>query len=605
MSTSATTEIVYEESDLKGQKSSLVVLVARQSDKWPGPDVYSACTTTIKRLRAVLLDPRYGFTKPGPTASSENDLVSSALSPLPTEKDDTPEPEERNKDPEIADPQPYPSRWMKLFIEDTRRKSTAKISQELCLVVVDTEDCAPGEWRAEIRDLLVELQESNSAITGSVRLSFQDPEQPEYWMPFVKVTDDALLEEAETFLEVILILSTNHLKILVEHAEDTYFHAPPQHLPVPGSSIAPLRDTFDVNDPEAKPLEHARSRAANRPRGSQTDSDADAEWLTEQLKNTLGYEDFKNNQRKVQSNPGVATSWNFIANFSAAYFKQVSHVQVKISVLFYLKVLMNVQGRKRIQKKSIGKALGLGSTALAEAENAARILKSYGEDGSNPAQTVIDRFAMIEETPGGARCLYPFLVNSIPGALLSCIANTVTYRRGTQMKVRDSLIPHAAAVPPLIRKDPQGCHRHRPRSRLNPSVHRVSSKGRSPAAGVADHSAGGASMDAHNCGGVARGESGVMHVERGSREEAARSHKRVCLRRHASAEASAGQPAILWPTHRSAAMQSSSRTEPSSTLRGVMKRAPLVRRHLRTRKQGCSGAVDEALSRAERSMRQA
>jgi hypothetical protein len=36
-------------------------------------------------------------------------------------------------------------------------------------------------------------------------------------MPFVKVTDDALLEEARTSPEFVLIPSNNRLEILVEH----------------------------------------------------------------------------------------------------------------------------------------------------------------------------------------------------------------------------------------------------------------------------------------------------------------------------------------------------------------------------------------------------
>ena len=52
----------------------------------------------------------------------------------------------------------------------------------------------------------------------------------------------------------------------------------------------------------------------------------------------------------------------------------------------------------------------MGSTALAEAENATRILKHYGENGTDPAQAVIDRVHLKEDKPQGARVLYPFLV---------------------------------------------------------------------------------------------------------------------------------------------------------------------------------------------------
>jgi hypothetical protein len=55
-----------------------------------------------------------------------------------------------------------------------------------------------------------------------------------------------------------------------------------------------------------------------------------------------------------------------------------------------------VGGRRttKIKKKSIQDAHGIGSTSLAEAENAARILKRYGEGGTDPAQAVINHVCM-------------------------------------------------------------------------------------------------------------------------------------------------------------------------------------------------------------------
>lgn len=55
--------------------------------------------------------------------------------------------------------------------------------------------------------------------------------------------------------------------------------------------------------------------------------------------------------------------------------------------------------------------MGLKSTAFTEAENAVWFLRRYGEGGSNPTQAVIDRIALNEDKPKGAKALYPFLVN--------------------------------------------------------------------------------------------------------------------------------------------------------------------------------------------------
>ncbi|KAJ7683092.1 hypothetical protein B0H17DRAFT_1137953 [Mycena rosella] len=357
ISASDSAEIPYKESELKGKpKAFLVGLVARQSDRWPGPDS------------------KYGFTKPAtpPVPSNqsapepETNEVPAAIAAIPS--------------PNVEMPgtpfEPTPPRRIKLYIEDRRGVSTLKT---LHLAVI-YEDCGPDHWQAELHNLLVELQDSNSALTGPVKISCRDPEDPDYWMPFVKVADNVLLEEAETSPEFILIPNTNRLEILVEHAQDA-------RLPRTFTSTE-SHATFDINDPETKPLEVARSRSAKKI------NDQDAEWLKEPLKITPGYQEFKANQHKVQTNPGVVVSWLFIANFSNTHVGQFSRVK----------------RRKKIQKKSIYKALLLGATALSEVEKAGRILHRYGEGGTSPAQAVINRIQLVEDPPSGARILYNFLV---------------------------------------------------------------------------------------------------------------------------------------------------------------------------------------------------
>ncbi|KAJ7435440.1 hypothetical protein B0H11DRAFT_2367371, partial [Mycena galericulata] len=386
-----TSEVPYNKPELKAlKKASLVSLVARQAEKWPGPDVYTAKSTSVPRLRAVLLDPRYGFTKSVAISSAESRSVSpltpsdegtlpftpyfgilTRYSPL----DVTPPPNQDEKS--------IPARWVKLLIEDTRKSSSSgrysKSSQEVLLgIVEDTGE----EWRAELNDILCELQNSNSAITGPVKLSYRDSEVPDYWVAFVKVTDDALLEEAQTFPKLVSIPRTNQLEILVEQVSPSACSS---------ISLPDARELFDVNDPAAKPLEHARRRT----RKAQSSADLDADWLKEQLKNTPGYQDFKRNQHRVQTNPGVVASWKFVSDFSDKYFGTQSRVQ----------------GRKKIQKKSIQNALHVGSTAYSEAIKATAILGQYGEGGKIPAQSVIDRVNSREDPPKGAKELYPFLID--------------------------------------------------------------------------------------------------------------------------------------------------------------------------------------------------
>ncbi|KAJ6480028.1 hypothetical protein C8R47DRAFT_1285387 [Mycena vitilis] len=392
MSTTNQSEVPYENQDVTGvRKAELVKMVARQADKWPGPDVYSARSTGIRRLRKVLLDPEYEFTKlqvstspersPSPVTEHEN----GSEDELRADADSMDDNKSRGQDADVN----LHSRRIKLLIQDTRGRTAAKTSQEITVFAIETRDEESDKPLAELHEILVMLQESNSAIIGPVRVSCRDPEDPEYWMPFVKVTDDALLEEAQTDPEFIAIPSNNRLEILVENSEDVYFHAPPQFLVAAPSPNTGGLGTFNVNDPDAKPLEHARRRSATRV----GKSDADTDWLKEQLENTEGYDEYKSKHRRVQNNPGVVKQWKFIADFCEKHMKQPSRVS----------------RRKRIQKKSIIAAFGLGSSTIGEAEKATRILKTYGADGTSPSQAVIERVTLEEDRPKGATVLYTFL----------------------------------------------------------------------------------------------------------------------------------------------------------------------------------------------------
>ncbi|KAJ6491520.1 hypothetical protein DFH09DRAFT_1104968 [Mycena vulgaris] len=130
--------------------------------------------------------------------------------------------------------------------------------------------------------------------------------------------------------------------------------------------------------PSPKPLEHARLRAvgnAARKQSGETNGDV----------------------QKVQENTGVVVSWNFVALISETYFGQADCDQGR-------------QGRK-IQKRSIQQALGVGSTSFAKAENAVHILKHYGEGGSSPVQAGMGQISLEVDKPKGVKVLYLFLVN--------------------------------------------------------------------------------------------------------------------------------------------------------------------------------------------------
>lgn len=61
-----------------------------------------------------------------------------------------------------------------------------------------------------------------------------------------------------------------------------------------------------------------------------------------------------------------------------------------------------------IKKKDVQDALGVGSTWMAEAQQAVHILRQYGEGGSSPRQAVIAKCASTSEK-AGARDLLAYL----------------------------------------------------------------------------------------------------------------------------------------------------------------------------------------------------
>ncbi|KAJ7657680.1 hypothetical protein DFH06DRAFT_1297711 [Mycena polygramma] len=183
-------------------------------------------------------------------------------------------------------------------------------------------------------------------------------------------------------LSIAFILRKSWIVVLRMKVDGNNFDKP-QNLP------------FDTRDPTVKPLEVARQRAKTTKSGSSktaVDHTADVEWLTEEFKSLAGYSDFNENLHKVQQNAGVVASWRFIGMVSETYHRRPSHIPGR--------------ERKKIRKQDIYDALGIKSTLFYDAENAVRILKGYEDD-----QTVIDRIALEQEKPEGAKGLLPFLVD--------------------------------------------------------------------------------------------------------------------------------------------------------------------------------------------------
>ncbi|KAJ7657950.1 hypothetical protein B0H17DRAFT_1134480 [Mycena rosella] len=94
-------------------------------------------------------------------------------------------------------------------------------------------------------------------------MAIRDPEYPDHRIYFAKVTDDALLDEVQPQPQLAVIPSSGCREIFFDHAEDTYFHVAPIHGQGKQTNTQ-LQPRFDTKDPNAKPLDHARKRTANK-----------------------------------------------------------------------------------------------------------------------------------------------------------------------------------------------------------------------------------------------------------------------------------------------------------------------------------------------------
>ncbi|KAJ7613245.1 hypothetical protein DFH06DRAFT_1344715 [Mycena polygramma] len=357
-------EMPYEVEDLNVLKPILITFVERQVGKWPGP--FRPSRATVSDIRKVLLNPQYGFTKPRTTEASKR--ASSPLSP-------TPEPPSKDIEEHSEE-----SKWAKLLIEDARASpKPTKTSQEVCLWIKDNKDCEPGEWRAELLDLIKELQKSHAAVKGSFKLAIRDHDFPEHRVYFAKLSDGDPLDEVQTLPIYAIIPRNNCLELFVEHLDGNNSNVP-QNIP------------FDVGDPTVRPLEVARQRAKTSPSKTAVDHTFDVGWLTEEIKTLPGYSAFNENLHKVQQNSGVVASWRFVGMVSETYHRHRSRIPGR--------------ERKKIRKEDIFDALGIKSTLFYDAENAVRILKLYEDN-----QTVMDRIALEQDKPEGAKGLLPFLVD--------------------------------------------------------------------------------------------------------------------------------------------------------------------------------------------------
>ncbi|KAF8067523.1 hypothetical protein FPV67DRAFT_1669403 [Lyophyllum atratum] len=391
------------------KKDALVKLVERQLRCWPELK-FNPSKTTVAVLRSNLLN--YGFTKEGSdfesgnaspapsalTSISNNDSggIGEALAEdLDTgnqpwgalshstvfkpqaiagrgatwaQAEDFPAPREKMKTPQPAVHNPTSRFELRLLIEDHRMSySENGLQRTTELVTLSPTLVHPnGDWDFLVKDMLWSLQHSNASISGKSYIHSFQPSASSH----LQMKPGDILEDVPSNPGILTASALSSFKIIVEHEE----------LP-------------------AQVTNHAEVVPA-------TEAERDAAWLKARLEAQPGYEKFRTSQHQKLKNFDRVDFWAFAARFSADY----------------IRAPWPNRRPKRVNKVDIGSALGMKVTALAEAENATRIIRIFGSQGTQASQDVIKLLERDEIV--GSYVLYDFLKqweidNSVVGSSTS------------------------------------------------------------------------------------------------------------------------------------------------------------------------------------------
>ncbi|KAF8055685.1 hypothetical protein FPV67DRAFT_1679818 [Lyophyllum atratum] len=396
------------------KKSDLLQLVRRQEHHWPPRVKLSALNTTVGQLRKNLLSCPFtkedsyeredspasnsssvgqeiiGTVGGGPRGESSGGPVAAVAKPqtitemalavahnldIALEGLNAPKP---------VMPQAPEARQILLLIEDHSGILSEKdLTRTAELVTVSPVLIHPhGDWDFRMRDMLFKLQQSNTAIDGPVKLSYPDPTEPSYNHIFIKMMhDDVSLEDNPCNPEILTMSSmSSSFKIIVEHARNPVYH-----------TVVPPLQSFTADPSNSAASETQQYSLVQAKQRVKDTTEREADWLKSKAASCPGYEQFSTNQHQNLKNSDRVDSWVFAAKFSADLYHAPSPIR-----------------NRKFTKKDIKDALDMGTTALAEAENAARIIRVFGKGGAHEAAEVVERLNSDEDTDGSV-ALYRFL----------------------------------------------------------------------------------------------------------------------------------------------------------------------------------------------------
>lgn len=235
-------EVPYEANDLQDKRrEDLVAIVKRQQDRWPFKEGRRRFTskTNMAQMRAVLLNPAYGFTKQAPAPRQIEVQPSNAGLPPPppppppgvelelcgAEADlggCTPpylSPPSAARDSLSPPSTPSSEQVVDLYVDFVRPGADLEqFAYSIALQQVGALNELTGEWQGSAAQLVERLHEKAPGIEDATEITYPDPAHPEYARQLASAAAGGLLDLAPD-IPSVHIPPDNVLKLQVRFGQ--------------------------------------------------------------------------------------------------------------------------------------------------------------------------------------------------------------------------------------------------------------------------------------------------------------------------------------------------------------------------------------------------
>ncbi|KAK7000829.1 hypothetical protein R3P38DRAFT_2796653 [Favolaschia claudopus] len=197
---------------------------------------------------------------------------------------------------QVSDLDPIPPPPSSEFNEESTEFTTVRVYIEDTRVI-------PSQKTVALLSLPISRRENNSVHVlgpGVVRLSFPDPEDKEWKVPFIRIPhapNSVAICDPET-----IEIPNDRFKLYVDNVSLS-LTGNAMHLSMPSSSASIVPS--DTQDTRQTPDEQS--------------SDPVVKFLREKLAARQGYTSFVANRGHTMSNPVIVADWRFAVEFSKAY----------------------------------------------------------------------------------------------------------------------------------------------------------------------------------------------------------------------------------------------------------------------------------------------